>query len=404
MRNWRVWKWAKAHPFTVDVALAAAVAVVALFVHFHQRSYDEVVYRDPNAATIALVLAACVPIAWRRTAPIPVVLVTVVLQAVCEWNKVNGASWIPLLIAVYSLGAYASGRPRTVTTCIVALIVGFLLLIGIREDVVEIPEAIGAAASLAVPFVVGDNVRRRRNELAELAERADRAERERELLALQRVGEERTRIARDLHDVVAHSVSAIVIQAAAARRNVDRAPDDAVDLLANIEETGRRTMSELRQILGVLRESDTENVNEAAASPVQSIVDIESLVDSASDLDVTLSTTGAIDTVPSGVATSAFRVVQEALTNARRHAGPHATIDVRVERTDDCLDICIEDDGRGASADHQQRGYGLIGMGERVAAFGGTLRSGPRRAGGWQVRASFPLTADAARPVASVAT
>ena len=398
MRNWRVWKWAKAHPFTVDVALAAAVAVVALFVHFHQRSYDEVVYRDPNAATIILVLAACAPIAWRRTAPIPVVLVTVVLQAVCEWNKVNGASWIPLLIAVYSLGAYASGRPRTVTTCIVALIVGFLLLMGIREDVVEIPEAIGAAASLAVPFVVGDNVRRRRNELAELAERADRAERERELLALQRVGEERTRIARDLHDVVAHSVSAIVIQAAAARRNVDRAPDDAVDLLANIEETGRRTMSELRQILGVLRESDTENVNEAAASPVQSIVDIESLIGSATDLDVTLSTTGEIDTVPSGVATSAFRVVQEALTNARRHAGPNATIDVRVERTDDRLDVCIEDDGRGASADHQQLGYGLIGMGERVAAFGGTLRSGPRRAGGWQVRASFPLPNCVPRP------
>ena len=255
-----------------------------------------------------------------------------------------------------------------------------------------------------MPFVVGDNVRRRRNELAELSERADRAERERELLALQRVGEERTRIARDLHDVITHSVSAIVIQAAAARRNVDRAPDDAVDLLANIEETGRRTISELRQILGVLHESDTENVNEAAASPVQSIVDIESLIDSASDLDVTLSTTGEIDTVPSGVATSAFHVVPEALTNARRHAGPHATIDVRVERTDDCLDVCIEDDGRGASADHQQSGYGLIGMGERVAAFGGTLRSGPRRAGGWQVRASFPLTADAARPVASVTT
>ena len=95
---------------------------------------------------------------------------------------------------------------------------------GLRDDVIELPEAIGAAASLAVPFVVGDNVRRRRNELAELAERAERAERERELLALQRVGEERTRIARDLHDVVAHSVSAMVIQAAAARRNVDRAP------------------------------------------------------------------------------------------------------------------------------------------------------------------------------------
>ena len=203
-------------------------------------------------------------------APIPAVLAAVVLQAVCEWNKVNGPSWIPLLIAMYSLGAYASGRPRTVATGVVALIIGFLLLMGLRDDVIEVPETIGGAASLAVPFVVGDNVRRRRNELAELAERAERAERERELLALQRVGEERTRIARDLHDVVAHSVSAMVIQAAAARRNIDRAPDDAVDLLANIEETGRRTMSELRQILGVLRENEpaTEHVGSRAAAVV----------------------------------------------------------------------------------------------------------------------------------------
>jgi signal transduction histidine kinase len=312
----------------------------------------------------------------------------VTVQAVCEWNNVNGPSWIPMLIAVYSLGAYASGRPRTITACAVALIVGFLVVSGLLDDVIELPEVIGAAASLAVPFVIGDNVRRRRNELSELAERADRAERERELLAGQRVGEERTRIARDLHDVVAHSVSAMVIQAAAARRNVDRAPGGAVELLTNIEETGRRTMSELRQILGVLRDSDAGS----SASPVQTIVDIGSLVDSATDLDVTLSTAGAIDSVPSGVATSAFRVVQEALTNARRHAGPNATIDVRVERTDDRLDVLIEDDGRGASAG-QQPGYGLIGMGERVAAFGGTMRSGPRRAGGWQVRASFPIPA-----------
>jgi signal transduction histidine kinase len=404
MRDGRVWKWAKAHPLMVDVALAAALAVVALLVHFHQRHYDDRIYRDPNAATIALVVASCAPIAWRRRAPVPAVLVAVVMQGICDWNDVNGPSWIPVLVATYSLGAYASGRRRTVTACLVALIVGFLVLMGLLEDIIELPEVIGAAASLAVPFVVGDNVRRRRNELAELAERADRAERERELLAGQRVVEERARIARDLHDVVAHSVSAMVIQAAAARRNVDRAPDDAVDLLGNIEEIGRRTMNELRQILGVLRESGGVEATAVSATPVQSIVDIELLVDSATDLDVTLSTSGEFDTVPSGVAMSAFRVVQEALTNARRHAGPNVAIDVRVERTDDRLDVSVEDDGRGASAGHQQLGYGLVGMGERVAAFGGTLRSGPRRAGGWQVRASFPLTEAAPRTVATVTT
>ena len=387
MRETRLWKWATAHPFTVDAILAAAVAAVSVLFHYHQRTYDDRINRDPNAVTIALVIAACAPLAWRRRAPIAAVLVAVLVQAVLEWNSINGPSWLPLLIAMYSLGAYSSGRPRTVAAGVVAVIVGGLVVAGLLEDVIEVPEMVGAAASLAVPFVVGDNVRRRRNDLAELAERAERAERERELLAGQRVGEERTRIARDLHDVVAHSVSAMVIQAAAARRSLDRAPADAVVLLANIEETGRRTMTELRQVLGVLR--DTEGG--ASASPVQSIIDIESLVDSAADLDVRLSTAGEIATVPAGIATSAFRVVQEALTNARRHAGPHATIDVRVERTDEHLDVYIEDDGRGAAADRHQLGYGLIGMGERVAAFGGTLRSGPRRAGGWHVRATFPV-------------
>jgi signal transduction histidine kinase len=158
--------------------------------------------------------------------------------------------------------------------------------------------------------------------------------------------------------------------------------------LTNIENTGRQTMSELRQLLGVLRDGD----DSATAAPVPSIGDLAALVGSATDLDVTLSTSGPLDEVPSGVAMSAFRVVQEALTNVRRHAGPHVTIDVRVERTEDRLDVSVEDNGRGASTG-QQRGYGLLGMGERVAAFGGTLRSGPRRAGGWQVRATFPLSA-----------
>ena len=181
----------------MDVALAAAVAVVSLLFHFHQRDYDGRIYRDPNAATIALVLASCAPLAWRRRAPIPTVLAAVVLQAACEWNAVNGPSWIPVLIATYSLGAYSSGRRRTITAAVVAVIVGLLVLAGLLEDVIELPEVIGAAASLAVPFVVGDNVRRRRNE-ARRTRRAPTEPSVSELLAAQRVGEERTRIARDL--------------------------------------------------------------------------------------------------------------------------------------------------------------------------------------------------------------
>ena len=324
--------------------------------------------------TIALVIAACAPLAWRRRAPIAAVLVAVLVQAVLEWNSINGPSWLPLLIAMYSLGAYSSGRSRTVAAGVVAVIVGGLVVAGLLEDVIEVPEMVGAAASFAVPFVVGDNVRRRRNDLAELAERAERAERERELLAGQRVGEERTRIARDLHDVVAHSVSAMVIQAAAARRSLDRAPADAVVLLANIEETGRRTMTELRQSSA----SSATRRAVHAASPVQSIIDIESLVDSAADLDVRLSTAGAIDH------RARWDRRRRPSASSRRRSPTPAVTPARTRRstcgssgTDDHLDVYIEDDGRGAAADRQQLGYGLIGMGERVAAFGGTLALGP---------------------------
>jgi signal transduction histidine kinase len=388
MREWRVSQWARANPFLVDVLLACLVTAVALLVHFHQHQADGRVFRDPAWWTVLVVVGACAPLAWRRVWPIPAALVVVVVQGMCEIHYINGPSWIPVLITVYGLGAYTSGRRRVLAVSAEVLIVAALVVAGVMDDAIEVAEAIGAFASLTVPLVVGDNVRRRRNELAELSARAERAERERELLALRRVGEERTRIARDLHDVVAHSVSAMVIQATAARRNVERAPDDAVALLTNIEDTGRRTMSELRQMLGVLRDDG----DGASAAPMPTIGDLEVLVDSAADLDVTLSTSGAIETLPSGVALSAFRVVQEALTNVRRHAGPNVTIDVRVERTEDRLDVSVEDNGRGASTG-QQLGYGLVGMGERVAAFGGTLRSGPRRAGGWQVRASFPLQA-----------
>lgn len=399
MRNWRVVAWAKAHRSTVDAALALLVTTIALVLHFAQQQGDGRIYRPPDVATVGLVVATCLPLAWRRSRAIPAALTVAAFQAACEFYEINGPNWVPLVIAVYSLGAYAAGRPRLATACVVAGIIVGLLLLGIAEEVIQPVEGIGAFASVAVPFVVGDNIRRRRNELAELAERAERAERERELIAAQRVTEERTRIARDLHDVIAHSVSAIVIQAAAARRNLDRAPVEASSLLVNIEETGRRTMSELRHTLGVLRNSDDADAS-VPAEPLPSIGDLDDLVDSATDLDIRFSVAGALDSVPSGLGCSAFRVVQEALTNVRRHAGPDAIVDVRVERTGSGLDVRIEDDGRGASTT-SVAGYGLIGMTERVTAFGGTLRAGPRRAGGWQVWASFPLPAEAASPARS---
>ena len=290
----------------------------------------------------------------------------------------------------YSLGAYAEGPVRARTALGAAVTLVALLVLGVINADVELSglEAVGAAAVLVVAFVIGDNVQRRRTEVRDLSERADRAERERELIAGQRVSEERGRIARDLHDVVAHSVSVMVIQAAAARRNLDRDLPAAAQLLENVEATGRHAMGELRQILGVLREHSDVPPTTAV------LTDIDSLVRSIPDVDVRLHTTGSLAEVPAGVALSAYRVVQEALTNVHRHGGPDVTVRVDVDCAPDRVNISVADDGRGASTTANRGdsgGYGLVGMAERVAAFGGELRYGPRRSGGWEVRAYFPL-------------
>ena len=244
---------------------------------------------------------------------------------------------------------------------------------------------------LAAAFVLGDNVRRRRLHIDSLADRAERAEREREILARERVAEERTRIARELHDIVAHSVSVIVIQASAARRNLTTRPEAAEGLLENIERTGRQTMDELRQVLGVLRSDDGAAPGSARAVPVPTIADLPTLVDAAAGLTVRMAVTGLVDHVPPGVGVSVYRVVQEGITNANRHAGPGASIDVRVTCTATDVDVRVEDNGRGASASRSTEGYGLIGMRERVASVGGTFGAGPRPGGGWRVDARFPL-------------
>ena len=388
-------RWMRDHRFAVDVVIALGIATFGLIVHFAQETVDGYVYREPTFWTVPLVFCVAVPLVWRRTHAIPVAFAVFGVQALLEVLEINGPSWIAVAFAFYALGSWAHGpaRPRAVGVLIAAVCV--FLVLGLLEDRddVTVWVALGALVWLIAAFVVGDNMRRRRTEIAELSERAERAERERELLASRRVTEERTRIARELHDVVAHSVSVMVIQASAARRNLRRDRDAAEGLLDNIEQTGRQAMGELRQILGVLREA-----GDTGTTPmVPMLCDLDALVTSIPDLDVRLACSGSLDEVPIGVALAAYRVVQEALTNAHRHAGPKVTVDVDVTCTAERVDVRVTDNGRGASTrPDEARGYGLIGMSERVAAFGGTLTTGPRRNGGWEVRARFPLAAPSA--------
>jgi signal transduction histidine kinase len=243
---------------------------------------------------------------------------------------------------------------------------------------------------LVTAFVLGDNLRRRRDHIESLAERAERAEREQFLLAQQQVNAERTRIARELHDVVAHSVSVMVIQAAAARRNLHAMPDLAADTLATLEQTGRQTMHELRGILGVLRR-DADPDFESDLAPQPTLVDLPALVDGDAGLPIRLTIDGDLDTIPRSISMTGYRLVQEALTNVRRHAGPVEQVAIAVTTSGGELRIDVLDDGRGAAADATSPGFGLIGMRERVNAVGGIIDAGPHRGGGWHVLVRVPL-------------
>jgi signal transduction histidine kinase len=332
-------------------------------------------------------------VAFRRSQPIVTVVVVTAVQVATELADVAGTGWIGVLIAVYSLGAHGSGRPRTVAAVACAAAVAVLLTAGVATDAIGLDAWISTTVVVIGAFVLGDNLQKRRDHLASLAERAERAERERELLARERVGEERSRIARELHDVVAHSVSVMVIQAGAARRQLAHDPERAATALATIEDTGRRAMDELRRVLGLMRQDHARAADGVAIvpEPQPSLDSLTALVASDPTLDVTLSVQPDLGPIPQSVELNVYRVVQESLTNVRRHAGRVDHVAVSVVREAGCVIVEVVDDGRGAGADPApEGGFGLIGMRERVDLLGGQLEVGPRRGGGWRVRASLP--------------
>jgi signal transduction histidine kinase len=230
-------------------------------------------------------------------------------------------------------------------------------------------------------------MRRRRGRVTDLESRAAQLEREREEKAQLAVSEERARIARELHDIVAHGVSVIVAQARAGPHLTDD-PERANGVFRAIESSGREALVELRRLLGILRSDDQQ----LAIGPQPGLTSLTSLVEQvrASGLPVDLRVEGEPVHLPAGVDLSAYRIVQEALTNVVKHA--HATsAEVEVRYRPDALELAIVDDGRGAAVSTNGTGHGLIGMRERVALYGGKLDAGRRDGGGYSVRARLPL-------------
>lgn len=383
----RAVRWLRDHPHAADRMLAAVLGLAALVFHLTLRGFDDVA--TPSIQGAVLSATATVPVAWRRSRPALVLLVTAASQLLMEAFSMAGPGWTGVLIGAYSLGAYRSGPTLWRLSGIACVLITAFIVVGVVhgeapwQALVSTPIVVGSA------IVFGDNMRRRRERAAELVQRAERAERERELLAHQHVQDERTRIARELHDVVAHSVSLMVIQTSAARRQLSLDSSTADAALANVEDVGRAAMNELRRILGVLRDETAE----LAKEPQPGIDAIDQLASTASDLPVAVRRKGDLRDVPAGVELSTYRIVQEALTNIRRHAGIVKRVEVSIVRTDGALNVEIVDDGRGAAAHlgATEIGFGLLGMRERVAAFDGALFAGPRPGGGWRVSATFPM-------------
>jgi signal transduction histidine kinase len=251
----------------------------------------------------------------------------------------------------------------------------------------------------ALAWVLGDSLRTRRAYLDQLEERAARLEREREAQSQVAVAAERARIARELHDVVAHNVSVMVVQADGAAYVLDTAPEQAKNALETISGTGRQALAEMRRLLGVLRTGEQRESGEYVPQPdVRQLDELIERVRTAG-LPVDFKVEGTPRPLPSGVELTAYRIVQEALTNARKHGGPQVGASVRLVYFDDGLGLLVEDDGKGAPHEMYEdggadgRGQGMIGMRERVGMVGGTLDAGPRPGGGFRISALLPLKA-----------
>jgi signal transduction histidine kinase len=373
------------HWFDALVVLLAVVSEVEIWIGS---------VPGPKLVTVPAVLFYTLPLLLRRRFPFAAPAFAFAVQAAISFAGEEVGSLATGLAALL-LAFWAAGCHHARSLAVAGLAVGIASLVVIGERDVRVEDVQVEAAQGGNVILVGVAVwlaalalQRRTRRAAELEERATGLEREREARARATVAEERARIARELHDVVAHCVSVMTVQAGAARLLLDEEPRRAVEPLLAVEETGRQALAEMRRLLEILRRDTTET----GLAPEPGLVELRALVERCerAGLPVELAIEGERErALASGVDLAAYRVVQEALTNAIKHAGP-ARAWVTVRHTGQSLELEIRDDGR-AMPKNGDHGHGLVGMRERVALYGGDLEAGPRAGGGYAVHARFPL-------------
>jgi len=372
------------HPWWTD-------SLLALFLTFISVGSVIAAVKHEGAAVdvldVALVPVTTLPIALRRYRPLAVLAVTVAAETLLLLFSSRVQVPLGVLVALYTVASRCE-RPVSLRA---AEWVALPIIVGVTVNTGPHPERIIPKLALfAIAWVLGDNIRTRRAYLAELEARAERLEREREEQAERAVIEERTRIARELHDVIAHNVSVMVVQASAGEDVFDSDPARARESLSAVASTGRAALTELRRLLGVIR---AEEDHDAGYAPQPGIEYLDELVAQIREtgLAVELSVLGEPRGLPEGVGLCAYRIVQEALTNTLKHAdASQARVSVRYVA--DALELEVVDDGRAtAVVNGDTSGHGLIGMSERVSLFGGELSVGPRAGRGFAVSARLPL-------------
>ncbi|MGK5532275.1 sensor histidine kinase [Streptomyces sp. URMC 129] len=421
-------QWLRAHPLALDALLSLAVLGFALCVSVTESRTPDggsgFGKRHLAAHTLALYGLAAAALTLRRVFPKKVLLTvgaTAMLELFLGTRSYTAAERhssivIFVVVALFTV-ALATDRATTLKLGLLttALFTPAAMVMGVRPwyD----PENLGVFAWTALAAAMGEAVRTRRAMVDAIRERAERAERTREEEARRRVAEERMRIARELHDVVAHHIALVNVQAGVASHVMSTRPDQAMEALGHIRHASRRALAELQTTVGLLRHQD-EPI--APTEPVRGLGVLDELVEgfAQAGMAVTVEAPGAAEPLPSAVDLAAYRVVQEALTNVHKHAGPEATARVRIVRSGGAagaaLHITVEDDGPRPAGDGGERGdgeevrrrngsgHGLTGMRERATALSGTCEAGPRDDGGFRVRVTLPLQAPPRPPESGV--
>jgi signal transduction histidine kinase len=370
-------------PLAADVVLATVVAALSLAQLLAPSRADAV---DLLGVVVTVVL--CAPLAVRsRAARLALLALIVVATGYVLLGYPQVVLGLPLVVAVYTVGARHGLRASAGVLALLAVLLAVSFAAD-RQDPGPV-DLVVTVATLGAAWWAGATVRGRREQVELVEERAALVERVRRDEAGRAVARERLRIARELHDVVAHSMSVVAVQSGMAQHVLATQPERAGAALEAISQSSRSALVELRRLLGVLRADDEP---EGSLAPALGLADLPGLVERMRDAGVQadLATTGDPAAVPVAVGLTAYRIVQEALTNTVRHAGPGSTATVTVTCGPTAVDVVVADDGAGSPSPAAGAGSGLVGMRERVDVFGGDLAAGAAAGGGWRVAAHLP--------------